>query len=35
MDANRPMYFLMRQNWFIVLDNEEFYEALKRVFMES
>ncbi len=34
-DADRPMYFLMHQNWFIVLDSEELYDALKRVLMEG
>ena len=28
-DANRPMYFLMHRNWFIVLDSEELYDAVK------
>jgi hypothetical protein len=28
-DANRPMYFLMHQNWFIVVDSEELYNAVK------
>jgi hypothetical protein len=28
-DANRPMYFLMHRNWFIVLENEELYVAVK------
>ena len=29
MDASRPMYFLMQRNWFIVINNEELYNALK------
>ena len=29
-DSSRPMYFLMRRNWFIVPDKEELYQALKR-----
>ncbi|MDQ1639135.1 MAG: hypothetical protein QOF62_2474 [Pyrinomonadaceae bacterium] len=28
-DSSRPMYFLMRRNWFIVPDTEELYKALK------
>jgi hypothetical protein len=28
-DASRPMYFLMHRNWFIVLENEELYNAVK------
>jgi len=35
-DASRPMYFLMRRNWFIVLlDNEELYDALKLVLTQA
>lgn len=28
-DASRPMYFLMQGTWFIVINNEELYDALK------
>jgi hypothetical protein len=28
-DSARPMYFLLRRNWFIVPDTEELYKALK------
>jgi hypothetical protein len=33
-DANRPMYFLMHRNWFIVADSEELSDALKRALIE-
>ena len=33
-DANRPMYFLMHRNWFIVAESEELSDALKRALME-
>lgn len=29
IDSNRPMYFLMHRNWFIVPDGKKFYDALK------
>jgi len=34
-DSNRPMYFLMHRNWFIVPDNKEFYDALKGALKEG
>jgi hypothetical protein len=34
-DSNRPMYFLMRRNWFITPDSKEFYEALKAALKEN
>ena len=34
-DANRPMYFLMHRNWFIVPDSEELYDTLKRALIEG
>lgn len=30
-DSNRPMYFLMRRNWFIAPDSRELYQELKSV----
>ena len=34
-DSNRPMYFLMYRNWFIVPDSREFYDALKGALKEG
>jgi hypothetical protein len=34
-DSNRPMYFLMHRNWFIVPDSKEFYDALKGALKEG
>jgi hypothetical protein len=34
-DSNRPMYFLMHRNWFIVPDSKEFYDALKGTLKEG
>jgi len=34
-DSNRPMYFLMHRNWFIVPDGKEFYDALKVALKEG
>jgi hypothetical protein len=35
IDASRPMYFLMHRNWFIVLSNEEIFDALRRALTEG
>jgi hypothetical protein len=34
-DSNRPMYFLMHRNWFIVLESEDLLKAVKRALRES
>lgn len=34
-DSNRPMYFLMHRNWFIVVDSEELHNAVKSALKES
>jgi hypothetical protein len=35
IDAGQPMYFIMHRNWFIVINSEELYDAVKRVLMEA
>lgn len=35
IDSNRPMYFLMHRNWFIVPDSKEFYDELKGALKED
>jgi hypothetical protein len=35
MDAGRPIYFLMHRNWFIVINSEELYNAVKRALVEA
>jgi hypothetical protein len=34
-DSSRPMYFLMHRNWFIVLDSDELYDAVKSALKEE
>lgn len=34
-DAGRPIYFLMHRNWFIVLDSEGTYDAVKGALKEG
>jgi hypothetical protein len=35
IDANRPIYFLMHKNWFVVLESQELYDELKRALTNS
>ncbi len=35
IDAGRPMFFLMRRNWFIVRSSKELYDALQRALTEG
>jgi hypothetical protein len=34
-NSNRPMYFLMHRNWFIVLDSVELHDAVKSALKEE
>jgi hypothetical protein len=35
IDASRQMYFLTHGDWFIVIDKEELYDAIKRALLEG